>query len=103
MHFDYSDKVAHFCEYGALGFLARMVATGLLAFRRGRPAVVPALVIGFGLLIGALDETIQRSVPGRQSSWTDFAADAVGIAAGFAVAGWLSGWWRARERRKSRA
>lgn len=91
LRFEYSDKVAHFGEYAALGFLSRMVAGDLLTGARKRPALVGALVFGFGLLIAGLDETIQRSVPGRLSSWSDFGADVIGILVGLAVAGWTAG------------
>jgi len=94
LRFDYSDKIAHFVEYAMLGLLSRMAAGGLSGAVRRRPALVAAAVVAFGLLVGALDETIQRSVPGRQSSWTDFVADAIGVAAGLAFAGWAAGRWR---------
>jgi VanZ family protein len=45
----------------------------------------PAAAFAAGLLIGTLDEFHQLYLPGRQPGWDDFAADAIGSAAGAAL------------------
>ena len=72
------DKVVHFLMYGFLGVLA---AVGWLRARR--PAWYWPLVLA--LLVGAIDEVHQRSVPNRTSDVLDWVADAAGISAGFGV------------------
>jgi len=72
-----ADKVAHMLEYGTLGFLlARAFRATLGGFEPIRTAV---LAWGFGVCVGAADETIQKFVPGRTSSVNDLLADSTGI------------------------
>jgi len=74
---DYSDKVAHLVEYGILGWLFhRGFENGFRFTLRGS---VPLMTLSLGLLVGAVDETIQSFVPGRQSSLADLAADLGGL------------------------
>jgi VanZ family protein len=48
-----------------------------------------------GLGVGTLDELYQRGTPGRESTWTDVAADLAGAAFG--------AWgWRLRQERRAR-
>ena len=76
--FQNGDKLAHILEYGPLGFL---FARGLRATLRVRiPLFAAAIALALGIVVGATDETIQRFIPGRESSLFDVAADAVGLA-----------------------
>jgi VanZ family protein len=88
------DKLAHLTEYAVLGFLvARAVSPGRAAVW----AVLAGLLAG--VLIGSLDETYQRTVPGRDVDALDVVADAVGASVG----GWLNRWWRTRRRQPADA
>src|SRR5262245_23291567 len=61
-----ADKAVHTIEYGTLGFLlARAVRATLGGFEPLKTALL-AWAVGVG--VGALDETIQKFVPGRTSS-----------------------------------
>lgn len=88
--FRFSDKAVHFLAYAALGFLigGRLVlrewgsAPAWAAVRRG-PDFRGAAA---GIFYGASDEIHQMFVPLRESGLGDFAADALGVAAG----AWLS-------------
>lgn len=77
------DGLAHGLEYAVLGFLA---------YRRqrlqSRSGVLAGLLLSaaLGALVGAVDETYQRLIPGRFSSVSDWTADAVGAAVGGTVA-----------------
>lgn len=73
------DKVAHLVLYGVLGLLA-----GLGWARAGWPrrAWVPLCL---ALLVGAVDELNQRTVPERSAEWGDLAADTAGVLAGFTL------------------
>ncbi len=69
-------KLAHFSEFGLLGLL-----TG--ARRRLTSGTVPTALLGFGLTVACVDETIQIFTPGRASSlldvWIDFGGFALGL------------------------
>lgn len=87
------DLVAHALLYAVLG--------GALAWGRSRSARPPApwLLVAVGVAWAASDEWHQSFVPGRDPSWSDLAADTVGLLAGY----WLSSWVLRRlgERRHS--
>ncbi len=75
--FENADKWCHMIEYGGLGIL---MARALRATARLRLAVAGALlvlVIGVGIAAG--DEYFQSFVPGRDSSFFDWMADATGL------------------------
>ena len=74
---DYSDKVAHLVEYGVLGWLFHRGFKN--SFRFTLRGAVTVMTVSLGLLVGALDETVQSFVPGRESSLLDLAADASGL------------------------
>ena len=80
------DKLEHAGMYGVLGFLGSW-ATGP---RSPWKALLGGLAVG--LAWGGLDEWIQSAVPGRFSDAGDWAADALGSAAG----AWLA--WRSARR-----
>jgi VanZ family protein len=63
------DKVLHATEFWVFGALL------VRAFARRRPLVL----IGVGAAAGAVDEWIQRSVPGRSASVYDWIADVTGV------------------------
>ena len=74
---DQLDKLQHFMAFSTLAVtwaLARSPS------RRGHWAIAAWL-----LLYGALIEIVQAYVPGRDASWLDLMADAVGIAAGLGL------------------
>ncbi|MBN1504555.1 MAG: VanZ family protein [Candidatus Eisenbacteria bacterium] len=81
--FPHMDKAAHLAEYGVLGLLVGR------AFRRASPHFVTKFWFGLAIIatmaVGLLDEAFQSTVPGRESSRTDFTADAIGAMAGLAV------------------
>lgn len=71
-------KAAHFSEFALLGLLYG-----------GRHRLVrmevPCHLMGFGLAVACIDETIQIFTPGRASSLVDVWIDASGFALGLAV------------------
>jgi VanZ family protein len=74
---DYSDKVIHIAEYGVLGWLFHRGFKN--SFRFTLRGAVSVMAVSLGLLIGAVDETVQSFVPGRESSLQDLLADLVGL------------------------
>lgn len=69
------DKVVHFIEYGILGFL---LFNSLRSFDRLRIWQIIIIVISFGAILGALDESYQRLTK-RTSSIYDWFADVSGV------------------------
>jgi VanZ family protein len=73
----YADKVVHAIEYAILGGLASWATPAGFSV----PArITTAIAVGLG--VGAADEIYQRSVPGRESSLADLAADLAGATLG---------------------
>ncbi len=69
----YVSPLAHLVEYAVLGALAyRAARTG----RTGRSLWVGVVI--FGVVVGALDEFHQSTVPGRAAEMADVLADSVG-------------------------
>lgn len=86
IHFPYADKAAHFCFYGAMGFLCAL-------WRRAcGSSVRRAIVEGalFAAFVGAADEIHQRWIPGRTEDALDWAADVFGGSLGALVSRILS-------------
>lgn len=80
------DKVAHLIEYGILGFLSQRAARLTWPSERvGGAWRRMGLVILAGLCVAAADELFQSTVPNREPSLADFAADAAGLVIGFAL------------------
>lgn len=77
------DKANH-----ALAFCSMAVAA-LSGWPRARRVAVPAVLLGYGVLI----ELVQAFVPGRSAEAADLAADATGIVIGALL---VHGWRRAR-------
>ncbi len=76
-HFAYADKVAHMIEYAGLGFLLGR------AWRVTLPGSIwrfTGLAVGSGIVVAVGDEFLQSFVPGRESTASDVAADALGLA-----------------------
>lgn len=71
-------KAAHFSEFALLGLLF----CGRHTLVRGE---VPLYLMGFGLAVGCIDETIQIFTPGRASSLIDVWIDTCGFALGLAI------------------
>jgi VanZ family protein len=76
--FAFADKVAHILEYFGLGvLLARAVgASGPWK----KPITVGLIALCLGIVVGTCDELFQSTVPGRESSGLDLAADTLGLA-----------------------
>jgi len=74
-----SDKVNHLIAFLELTLLMR------LGWPQLKPLYFVPLLLGFGLLI----EIVQATLPYRDFSLADVAADAVGIAAGMLIWPWL--------------
>jgi VanZ family protein len=70
LHFPYSDTLMHAIVYGVFG--------ALLMLAGGRWWLAVLIASAFG----ALDETFQGLIPGRQPSTADWLADTVGAAFG---------------------
>lgn len=71
-------KAAHFSEFALLGLL--FCGRHRLVHRKN-----PAYLMGFGLAVACIDETIQIFTPGRASSLIDVWIDTSGFALGFVV------------------
>lgn len=92
----WTDKIAHLCEYGILGLL--YARAGVQAAPTWRRALGGAIT---GALVGGVDELYQRSIPGRDSSGLDLAADAVGAGLGAIAWGRVAALRAARSARPS--
>jgi VanZ family protein len=74
--FELRDKIAHVCEYGALGLLVwRAAAVTWPTAPPLKRAVLAAIAVA---AVGAADERYQATVPGRFSDLYDWIADATG-------------------------
>ena len=71
-------KAAHFSEFALLGLLY----SGRHRLSKGE---TPPHLMGFGLAVACIDETIQSFTPARASSLIDVWIDTSGFALGFAV------------------
>ncbi|MBN2564771.1 MAG: VanZ family protein [Candidatus Eisenbacteria bacterium] len=93
--FKVSDKLAHLAEYSGLGLLLTV------AFRRtlrgARRWVLTVVVVVAGAIVGALDETYQLTVPGRDTDLLDWAADVLGVLVGNGVSMAFRTWRIARQ------
>ena len=71
-------KAAHFSEFALLGLLY----CGRHRLTKGE---TPPQLLGFGLAVACIDESIQIFTPGRASSLIDVGIDFSGFALGFAI------------------
>ncbi len=69
-----SDKVAHFCLIGVLGFLFNHA----LGLRKLGPVMLGSLIIAIGM---TAEEVSQRWIPGRNFDFGDMAANLAGCVA----------------------
>ena len=90
------DKVAHFIEYGILGFL--LASAWIPAASSGARWKMAAVVLAC-ILFGCLDETYQLLIPGRSTDGLDVMADALGVVT--AVTLWSL--WRRKKGRSLQA
>ena len=95
-HIRYLDKVAHFVEYGILGFvLGRAFRSGSTGFLRKfwfGLAIIAAVAVGF------LDEWYQSTVPCRERSNFDLLADFAGVLFGQVALLRLESWWKRKKK-----
>lgn len=66
-----TDKLAHFAAYAVLG--------ALLAYGQARSRLAVLWAVALGVLVGALDELYQSTVPGRSAEVADWIADTLGV------------------------
>ncbi len=92
--FKVSDKLAHLAEYAGFGLLLSVASRS--TFRRVRRWVLLVVVVLIGAAVGALDETYQMTVPGRERDLLDWVADVAGVLVGVGMASGLNTWltWR---------
>mgnify|MGYP001269234793 CR=1 FL=1 len=86
------DIVAHIVLYSVLGFLisTSLLLNTKLLISTNRIAFIAPL---FCLFWGIIDESYQKIVPGRDSSWTDVGFDLIGGIIGTALlAGFATMW-----------
>ena len=74
-----TDKVVHFIEYFVLALL---LYRGIKDKAVGSRGLLLVAIVLIGLVVASLDELYQHSVPGRDSSIKDLAADLAGVFAG---------------------
>lgn len=72
------DKLIHLVEYAILGYLLSWTVASRVA-ARSQIMLITLLLAG---TFGALDETYQLLIPGRDFSYGDWVADLLGILAG---------------------
>lgn len=77
----YEDKLLHAVEFMIFGILVTRVFVFKMA-QRVKIFLIAFLIAG---IFGALDETYQILIPGRESSYADWVADLVGAALGSLV------------------
>jgi VanZ family protein len=82
----WEDKIYHFLEYLIFGILIFRAFPGLL--RSTRKRLGSLLLILLGLAFAGFDETVQYFVPSRDSSFSDWLADAVGMIAAAGIYLW---------------
>jgi len=85
-----SDKLAHLAEYTGFGLLLSVAFRS--SFRRVRRWVLLVVVVLIGAAVGALDETYQATVPGRERELLDWVADVTGVLVGSCLAMTLNDW-----------
>lgn len=88
--FKLSDKLAHMSEYAGFGLLLTFAFRNTLD--RAHRRWLGVIVVATGAVVGALDETYQLSVPGRERELLDWVADVVGVSLGLWVSLFLKRW-----------
>lgn len=82
-----SDKIAHMAEYTGFGLLLTVAIRR--SFGAAKPWVLLLVAVGVGAAIGALDETYQLTVPGRERELLDWMADVLGVVIGYLIASFM--------------
>jgi VanZ family protein len=72
-----ADKIAHFLEYGGLGFLLARAWRGTRWREQLRTVLL--LTVLSGISVSLLDELYQGQVGGREQSLADLGADLAGL------------------------
>ncbi len=89
-----SDKLAHLAEYAGFGLLLTVAFRSTL--RRIPRSVLMVVVVLIGAAVGALDETYQMTVPGRERELLDWVADVTGVLVGSCLAMAIGSWMARR-------
>lgn len=82
------DKLAHASVFAALA-----ICVGYASGWRGRP--MWWLAFSVAVMVGAVDEFHQMTLPGRSAGWDDLSADAIGAVLGATSLRWrrdVEGW-----------
>lgn len=82
-----ADKVIHMGEYAGLGWLTGRALHTIPAMSGLQASGLAAITIG--ATIGCFDELYQSTVPGRESSVLDWAADFMGVVLSQIAYAWL--------------
>jgi VanZ family protein len=91
-----SDKLAHAAEYTGLGLI--LTAAFRRTLRGSRRWVLTVVVVITGAIVGALDETYQLTVPGRERDVLDWVADVAGATIGNVLSMAFRAWSVSRQR-----
>lgn len=81
-------KLAHFCEYAALGFVLTLCLFELSKLG-GRARLIILCSIAICCVYAITDEVHQLFVPGRTARVTDVLIDTAGAALGSLIAAWI--------------
>jgi VanZ family protein len=93
VEFEFSDKIYHVVEFFILGYLLARAGVNLSTPDKEGRAIYVAVLLG--IIWGGIDEIHQAFVAGRDSSFLDGMADAIGVV----IAGILF-WWKVRRKRR---
>ncbi len=75
-------KCAHFAEFFLLGNLLCWLVSAFTSHK----LQIFTLALTMGITVAAIDEGIQRFIPGRSGSWKDVLLDSCGVLAGVILA-----------------
>ena len=84
-------KCAHFLEYMALGFMARLCLESWFGHKVKNKRLLALIGFGAGTAYACTDEAHQLRIDGRSGQWTDVLVDGCGVLAGAAL-GTLAVW-----------
>lgn len=78
-------KCAHFLEYMALGFMARLCLESWFGHKVKNKRLLALIGFGAGTAYACTDEAHQLRIDGRSGQWTDVLVDGCGVLAGAAL------------------
>ncbi len=78
-------KCAHFLEYMALGFMARLCLESWFGHKVKKKWLLALIGFGAGTAYACTDEMHQLRIDGRSGQWTDVLVDGCGVLAGAAL------------------